>query len=120
MSDFNILPGLNFSLTLEQEEKLNEWLDEQNKVIVEEQLKSDEFTEVQKEIQRKTLETNSPLPIYDLNVGYYSISFTPVAWGNRIYVHNHFTGKSFKLFDYEDFQKQSESVLDAVNESAEL
>jgi hypothetical protein len=118
MSELNNLPsGLTFGLTLEQEDQLSQWLDEQNKIIVEEQLKSEEFTETQKEIQQKSLDMGSPIPIYDMNTGYYTISFTPTGWGNRIYVHNHFTGKSYKLFDYEDFQKQME---EATNETEKV
>lgn len=118
MNELNNLPsGLNFGLTLEQEDQLSKWLDEQNQVIVEEQLKSEEFTETQKEIQKKSLDAGSPIPIYDMNAGYFTISFTPTGWGNRIYVHNHFTGKSFKLFDHEDFQKQ---LVEATNETEKV
>ncbi|MBP02979.1 MAG: hypothetical protein CMM25_09240 [Rhodospirillaceae bacterium] len=118
MNELNDLPsGLSFGLTLEQEDQLSKWLDEQNQVIVEEQLKSEEFTEIQKEIQQKSLDTGTPIPIYDMNAGYFTISFTPTGWGNRIYVHNHFTGKSFKLFDYEDFQKQ---LGEATNETEKV
>lgn len=117
MNELNKLPsGLTFGLSLEQEDQLNEWLDEQNRIIVEEQLKSDNFTEIQKEIQQKSLDSGSPVPIYDMNTGYYSISFTPVSWGNRIYVHNHYTGKSFKIFDYEDFQSSMEEATDNNSE----
>ena len=111
MSDKNKLPvefpGVSFNLSVEQEQKLEEWLVEQNTLIVKEQLEKSEMNETQREIQKKSLELGFPIPIYDLNVGYYSISFTPVAWGNRIYVHNHFTGKSFRLFDKEDFDNQT-------------
>lgn len=118
MNELNDLPsGLSFGLTLEQEDQLSKWLDEQNQVIVEEQLKSEEFTETQKEIQKKSLDAGSPIPIYDMNAGYFTISFTPTSWGNRIYVHNHFTGKSFKLFDHEDFQKQ---LVEATNETEKV
>jgi len=96
---------------------LSKWLDEQNKIIVEEQLKSEEFTETQKEIQQKSLDTGTPIPIYDMNAGYFTISFTPTCWGNRVYVHNHFTGKSFKLFDREDFQQQLD---EATNETEKV
>ena len=91
-----------------------------NKLIVEEQLKSEEFNETQKEIQQKTLDAGAPVPIYDINSGYYSISFTPVAWGNSIFVHNHITGKSFKLFDYEDFQEAAANANEEIKESPTL
>tara|TARA_B100001996_G_C18655431_1_gene591004 strand:- start:1671 stop:2012 length:342 start_codon:yes stop_codon:yes gene_type:complete len=107
MTETADVTGMTFSLDSDLEDKFLNWLDEQNKLIVEEQQKSEEFGETQKAIQKKTLETGAPMPIYDINSGYYSVSFTPVAWGNRIFVHNHFTGKSFKLFDYEDFQEAS-------------
>ncbi len=112
--------GMNFALDEELEDKFLNWLDEQNKLIVEEQQKSEEFNETQKSIQQKTLDSGSPMPIYDINSGYYSISFTPVAWGNRIFVHNHFTGKSFKLFDYEDFQEAVAKTNDEQKESPTL
>ena len=100
-------PGLSFTLSKVQEKRLEDWLVEQNTIIVKEQLENGDLNETQKEIQKKSLDMGFPIPVYDLNTGYYSISFTPVAWGNRIYVHNHFTGKSFKLFDKEDFEDQT-------------
>ena len=72
--------GMTFALDADLESKFLDWIDEQNKLIVEEQLKSEEFNETQKEIQQKTLDAGAPVPIYDINSGYYSISFTPVAW----------------------------------------
>ena len=112
--------GMTFALDADLESKFLDWIDEQNKLIVEEQLKSEEFNETQKEIQQKTLAAGAPVPIYDINSGYYSISFTPVAWGNRIFVHNHITGKSFKLFDYEDFQEAAANANEEIKESPTL
>lgn len=112
--------GMTFSLDTELEGKFLDWLDEQNKLIVEEQLKSEKFNKTQKEIQQKTLDSGSPIPIYDINSGYYSISFTPVAWGNRIFVHNHLTGKSFKLFDYDDFQEATAKAKEQIKDSHTL
>ena len=89
-------------------------------MCIRDRLKSEEFNETQKQIQQKTLDAGAPVPIYDINSGYYSISFTPVAWGNRIFVHNHFTGKSFKLFDYEDFQEATAKVNEEMKESPTL
>lgn len=100
-------PGISFTLTTVQEKQLEDWLVEQNTIIVKEQLKNGDLNETQKEIQQKSLEMGFPIPVYDLNTGYYSVSFTPVAWGNRIYVHNHFTGKSFRLFDKDEFKDQT-------------
>ena len=48
--------GMNFALDEELEDKFLNWLDEQNKLIVEEQQKSEEFNETQKSIQQKTLD----------------------------------------------------------------
>tara|TARA_B100000902_G_scaffold398604_1_gene465999 strand:- start:2320 stop:2682 length:363 start_codon:yes stop_codon:yes gene_type:complete len=120
MTETADVTGMTFSLDSDLEDKFLNWLDEQNKLIVEEQQKSEEFGETQKAIQKKTLETGAPMPIYDINSGYYSVSFTPVAWGNRIFVHNHFTGKSFKLFDYEDFQEATAKNNDEQKESSTL
>ena len=120
MTETADVTGMTFSLDSEIEGKFLDWIDEQNKLIVEDQLKSKEFNETQKQIQQKTLDAGAPVPIYDINSGYYSISFTPVAWGNRIFVHNHFTGKSFKLFDYEDFQEATAKVNEEIKESPTL
>ena len=120
MTETADVTGMTFSLDSEIEGKFLDWIDEQNKLIVEDQLKSEEFNETQKQIQQKTLDAGAPVPIYDINSGYYSISFTPVAWGNRIFVHNHFTGKSFKLFDYEDFQEATAKVNEEMKESPTL
>ena len=66
-------PGLSFSLSKVQEKKLEDWLVEQNTIIVKEQLENGDLNETQKEIQQKSLEMGFPIPVYDLNTGYYAL-----------------------------------------------
>jgi len=95
------MDGLTFSLTAKQEIEFDAWLVEQNKQTVEDQIKNtdDNLTEEQVAILEKLLESGNPIPHHDGKYGYYSISFTPTDFGNRIYVHNHITNESFRLYD---------------------
>ena len=90
---------MSFFLTEEQEATLNLILDEENKKICEEQLNSKDFPEGLKEIVRKTVEAGTPIPAFDPEVGYYTISFTPCEDGNRIYLHHHLTNVSKAIYD---------------------
>lgn len=90
---------MSFFLTEEQEYELNAFLDEQNRKVCEEQLSSDTLPEELKEIIRKTVESGSPIPAFDPQVGYYSVSFTPTSEGNRIYVHHHLAEVSYAIYD---------------------
>jgi hypothetical protein len=103
---------MSFFLTEEQEEALNFILDEENKKICEEQLNSEDFPEELKEIVRKTVEAGAPIPAFDPQVGYYTISFTPCEDGNRIYLHHHLTNVSKAIYDpiLPILQDQSEEI----------
>lgn len=95
------MEGITFSLTAKQEIEFDAWLVEQNKQIVEDQIKNSDgnLSEEQVAILEKLLESGNPIPHHDGKYGYYSISFTPTDFGNRIYVHNHITNESFRLYD---------------------
>ena len=88
-----------YFLTDEQEDALNLFLDEQNRIAYHKQMESDELSDDLKEIIKKTEETGSPIPAFDPKYGYYSISFTPCNEGNRIYVHHHITNQSKAIYD---------------------
>ena len=90
---------MSFFLTDEQEDALNLFLDEQNRKVCEQQLKSETLPEELKEIVTKTMEAGSPIPAFDPTVGYYSISFTPTEDGNRIYAHHHIADVSYAIYD---------------------
>ncbi len=88
-----------FFLTEEQEYLVNEFLDRENRKICQEQLNSEDIPEELKVIIQKTMEAGSPMPAFDPQVGYYSISFTPCDSGNRIYIHHHMTNVSEAIDD---------------------
>lgn len=90
---------MSFFLTEDQEGLVNEFLDRENRKICEKQLESEEIPEEFKDLIRKTIETDSPLPFFNPGIGYYSISFTPVDKGNRIYIHHHLTNVSEAIYD---------------------
>lgn len=90
---------MSFFITEEQEYELNKFLDEQNRIVVEEQLESEEIPAEYKEMMSNNLEEGAAIPFFNPEHGYYSISFTPCAQGNRIYVHHHITNNSHKIFD---------------------
>jgi hypothetical protein len=96
---------VNFSISVEQEEEINQWLDEENKIAIENQLKSDSIDEETKEKLRDSVNRGVDLPIHSTEHGYYSISFTPTPLGSRIYVHHHINGSSAKVQEYEDLKQ---------------
>jgi hypothetical protein len=117
------MDGLTFSLTARQEIEFDAWLVEQNKEIVEKQIKNTDSTLTEGEVAvlEKLLESGTPIPHHDGKYGYYSISFTPTDFGNRIYVHNHITNESFRLYDPSMEEtpcgvSETEVVSDVINE----
>lgn len=88
-----------YFLTDKQEYELNLFLDEENRKVYDEQMKSDEIPQELKDLIKKTEDDGSPLPAFDPTYGYYTISFTPCKDGNRIYVHHHLSNKSKALYD---------------------
>jgi hypothetical protein len=105
---------LVFSLTAKQEIEFDAWLVEQNREIVQEQLENADgsIPDEQVEVLKKLLESGNPIPYHDGKVGYYSISFTPTDFGNRIYVHNHITNESFRLHDPSVEETSETQVVD--------
>lgn len=88
-----------YFLTDQQEYELNLFLDEQNRIAYHKQMESDEVSDELKDIIKKTEEAGSPIPAFDPQYGYYSVSFTPCNEGNRIYVHHHITNQSKSIYD---------------------
>ncbi len=88
-----------YFLTDQQEYELNLFLDEQNRIAYHKQMESDEISDELKDIIKKTEEAGSPIPAFDPQYGYYSVSFTPCNEGNRIYVHHHITNQSKSIYD---------------------
>jgi hypothetical protein len=108
---------MSFFLTEDQEGLVNEFLDRENRKICEKQLESEEIPEEFKDLIRKTIETDSPLPFFNPGIGYYSISFTPVDKGNRIYIHHHLTNVSEAIYDpsrivVDDGDEQTDEAID--------
>lgn len=100
---------MNFNISIEQEEEINQWLDEENKIAIENQLNSDSFDEETKQRLRESVELGVETPLHSLEHGYWSVSFTPTAVGSRIYVHHHINGSSAKVQDYDDLRERLES-----------
>lgn len=90
---------MSFFLTEEMEEQINLFLNRENEQICKAQLQSPDILPEFKEMIKKTLESGSPVPYFDTRFGYYSISFTPCEYGNRIYIHHHISDKSEVIFD---------------------
>lgn len=90
---------MSFFLTEDQEGKLNEFLEKENRKVCQEQLNSSDVPDEFKPLIEKTLESDSPLPFFDPAHGYYSVSFTPCDQGNRIYVHHHISNVSEAIYD---------------------
>lgn len=103
---------MNFNISIEQEEEINQWLDEENKIAIENQLNSDSFDEETKNRLKESVEMGVEVPLHSLEHGYWSISFTPTAIGNRVYVHHHINGSSAKVQDYDDLREKQEIVTD--------
>jgi len=90
---------MSYFLTDDQEYDLNVFLDEENLKVCKTQLESKDVPDELKEIIKKTEEAGSPIPAFNPEYGYYSVSFTPCNEGNRIYAHHHLTNISKAIFD---------------------
>ena len=90
---------MSYFLTDDQEYDLNMFLDEENLKVCKTQLESKDVPDELKEIIKKTEEAGSPIPAFNPEYGYYSVSFTPCNEGNRIYAHHHLTNISKAIFD---------------------
>jgi len=105
---------MGFFLTDEQEHAVDVFLDTQNRVIAEQQLESEEIPAEYKDMITKTMDSGSPIPFFNPEYGYYSISFTPCDKGNRIYVHHHLSNISECIFD------PAQTTIEEVDNSIEL
>ena len=75
--------GMTFALDADLESKFLDWIDEQNKLIVEEQLKSEEFNETQKEIQQMKKSKNHEKETEEnMTCHTYMVGFD--GWDNKI------------------------------------
>jgi hypothetical protein len=108
---------MSFFLTEDQEGLVNEFLDRENRKICQQQLESEEIPEEFKDLIRKTIETDSPLPFFNPGIGYYSISFTPVDKGNRIYIHHHLTNVSEAIYDPSRIDVVGEDEIEEISDT---
>ena len=108
---------MSYFLTDDQEYALNVFLDEENVKICKTQLESEDVPDELKDIIRKTEEAGSPIPAFNPEHGYYSVSFTPCNEGNRIYAHHHLTNVSKAIFDPAVAIIEDDKVV--INESEE-
>lgn len=110
---------MSFFLNEDQEGLLNEFLDRENRKVCEEQLNSDEIPEEFKDLIKKTIETDSPLPFFNPDHGYYTVSFTPCSKGNRIYVHHHISEVSEAIYDPSLVKVNIEDANELIEEEFE-
>jgi len=108
---------MNFFLTPEQQDTLDTWLDEQNKIACEKQLNDPNLPESLKKTLQEERERGLEVPIHNHGYGYYSVSFTPTQFGIRIYAHHHVTGTSFKICDLDNAE---ESLLETRKINPEI
>jgi hypothetical protein len=108
---------MNYFLTPEQQDTLDNWLDDQNKIACESQLNDDKIPEIHKKTLLEERERGLEVPIHNHGYGYYSVSFTPTRFGTRIYAHHHVTGNSFKIYDLDD---ADEGLLVSRDENFEM
>lgn len=104
---------MTYFVTEEQEKEINEWIDEENKIYIESLLKNPDYPEEEKEKLRDNLDRGLDTPPHKLERGYYTVSFTPTPFGNRIYVHHHLNNVSAKVFDVEDMDGVEIKSVDA-------
>jgi hypothetical protein len=111
---------MSFFLNEDQEIKLNQFLDRENRKVCEEQLQGDEVPPEFKELIQKTIESDSPLPFFDPRIGYFSVSFTPIEDGTRIYAHHHLSGVSEAIHDPSRVDIIDETEREEIEEDSDL
>jgi hypothetical protein len=111
---------MSFFLNEDQEIKLNQFLDRENRKVCEEQLQGEEVPPEFKQLIQKTIDSDSPLPFFDPKIGYYSVSFTPIENGTRIYAHHHLSGVSEAIHDPSRIDIIDETEREEVKEDPEL
>lgn len=109
-----------FFLTAKQQTIVEEWIKEQNTEYCNQLLEDSDLPSIIRESITKSFESGFPMPPYELNTGFYSISFTPASFGNRIYVHHHLTNESFKVYDVDDIDKEFEETAKLQEEKEEV
>lgn len=90
---------MSFFLTEEMEEHISVFLQQENEQVCKAQLQSPDVLPEIKDMIQKTLDSGTAVPYFDTRFGYYSISFTPCEYGNRVYIHHHITDKSEMIYD---------------------
>lgn len=110
---------MSFFLNEDQEIKLNQFLDRENRKVCEEQIQGEEVPPEFKQLIEKTVESDSPLPFFDPRIGYYSVSFTPIENGTRIYAHHHLSGVSEAIHDPSRIEIIDETDREELNEESE-
>ncbi len=111
---------MSFFLNEDQEIKLNQFLDRENRKVCEEQLQGEKVPPEFKQLIQKTIESDSPLPFFDPKIGYYSVSFTPIENGTRIYAHHHLSGVSEAIHDPSRIDIIDETEREEIKENSEL
>jgi hypothetical protein len=111
---------MSFFLNEDQEIKLNQFLDRENRKVCEEQLQGEKVPPEFKQLIQKTIESDSPLPFFDPKIGYYSVSFTPIENGTRIYAHHHLSGVSEAIHDPSRIDIIDETEREEIKEDSEL
>jgi hypothetical protein len=109
-----------FFLTSKQQTIVEEWIKEQNTEYCNNLLEDPNLPSIIRESITKSIENGFPMPPYELNIGFYSISFTPASFGNRIYVHHHLTNKSFKIYDVDDLDLEFEQIAKLQEQNEEV
>lgn len=108
---------MNFFLTDEQQNAIDAWLDEQNRNIIDSFINDPNYDEDLKNKLIENRELGLEIPPHTSEHGYYTISFTPTPFGNRIYVHHHVSNLSAKIFDISDNQISNSGLsLDDTSE----
>ena len=111
-----------FFLTAKQQTQVEEWIKEQNTEVCNQLLEDPNLPSLIRESINKSIENGFPMPPYELNAGFYSVSFTPASFGNRIYLHHHLTNKSVKIYDIDDLDSEFEETekLQKQKEESEM
>jgi len=100
---------MSFFLSEEQQNKIDEWIDSQNKECIDRLINDPIYPESETLLENR--KRGYEIPPHNPDHGYYSISFTPTPFGNRIYAHHHITNRSTKIFDMDDVKMSTDSQL---------
>lgn len=95
---------MTYFVTDDQEQEINDWIDSENKIYIDKLLENPDYPEEEKQKIIENRERGLETPPHNLQQGYYTVSFTPTPFGNRIYVHHHLNNVSAKVFDIDDLE----------------